>query len=192
MPGTVLGFSRKISSIFSTLLQSREDSPLSINGETEASNGKITCPSPCIWEWDQVCWLHVFGSSHYIIFPWRESDIFLWFTENKKEHKNKQIWSGEEGSVSATSSVSSLHRIKLLRHWEVRVKPSGGLEEGRDRGTPRRWGVVGSRRGRKNGPCLIVKASRGFLGMAGSIFRNANLHREAEIYLNMDSPPERF
>lgn len=98
MPGTVLGFSQKISSIFCTLLQSREDSPLSINGETEALNGKITCPSPCVWEWDQVCWLRVFGSSHYIIFPWRESDIFLWFTENKKEHKNKQIWRGEEGS----------------------------------------------------------------------------------------------
>lgn len=119
------------------------------------------------------------------------------FSDSQRIRRNIKISRFEEEGrevvgVSATSSVSSLHRIKLLRHWEVRVKPSGGLEEGRDRGTPRRWGVVGSQRGRKNGPCLIVKASRGFLGMAGWIFRNANLHREAEIYLNMDSPPERF
>lgn len=39
--------------------------------------------------------------------------------------------------VSVTSSVSSLNRIKILRHVEVRVKPSRGLE-GRDLGKPRR------------------------------------------------------
>ena len=103
----------------------------------------------------------------------------------RRSIKNKhKICNGGEGSGRCFCHmvcVLTKLRIKVISCEGGMVKPSTGLERGKDLGWPQRRDTMMSQLGRRKRPCFTVTAP---LGSGGWIFRHPNLHGGSSSFIS--------